>query len=313
MLITVFTPTYNRASLLPRLYDSLCKQTYKHFEWLIIDDGSTDDTSAVVSTIKTRIAKSTPPFELHYIKKENGGKHSAINLGVKIAQGEIFFIADSDDALPADALQAVNDVWKDIEDDNSFGGICGLDGKIGQAGVVGTGFPTAMFSDFIILNGREVGYIDGTNMQVRFGMGIQGDMKEVFRTSVLQEFPFPEVKGELFCPEVLVWNRIGTKYQLRYINKIIYLAEYQAGGITSGITRARMKSPIATMMTYQEMTEYDIPLKWRLKSAINYWRFRFCCRSNMNTTEQLPQVKWYWNICLPIGWMMHLKDLVTCK
>ena len=130
-------------------------------------------------------------------------------------------------------------------------------------------------------------------------------MKEVFRTSVLREFPFPEITGERFCPEVLVWNRIASKYKLRHINQIIYLVEYQQDGITAAITRSRMNSPIASTMTYAEMLDYDISLKWKIRSAINYWRFRYCIK---NKALKAPDVKWYWKAFQLIGLIMHLKD-----
>ena len=127
-------------------------------------------------------------------------------------------------------------------------------------------------------NHINIGYIDATTRDVRFKLKVDGDMKEVFRTSVLREFPFPEINGERFCPEVLVWNRIASKYKLRHINKIIYLVEYQQDGITSAITRSRVNSPIASTMTYAEMLDYDISLKWKIRSVINYWRFRYCIK-----------------------------------
>ena len=96
MLITVFTPTYNRAKLLPRLYKSLQEQTNKDFEWVIVDDGSTDNTKEVIDNI---ITQQENDFPIRYFYKENGGKHTAINQGAKEAKGELFFIADSDDVL----------------------------------------------------------------------------------------------------------------------------------------------------------------------------------------------------------------------
>lgn len=305
-MITVFTPAYNRANLLPRLYESLCKQTYKDFEWVIVDDGSVDETASLFSSnvndndnenFNSSIFPSFNSFKVRYFYQENGGKHRAINRGVKEARGELFFIADSDDTLPPDALEKVSGIYEGIKDYPIFAGVCGLDGTF-DGKVIGSGLP------------EEV--IDDNSTAVRFKLGVTGDMKEVFRTSVLKEFPFPEIEGERFCPEVLLWNRIATKYKLRYFNQIIYLAEYQDDGISAGIVKARMTSPIASMMTYQEMTQYiDVPLKEKVKAAINYWRFR-CCKQhqndNGNVNVNYPKLKWYWNWVMPIGWAMHLKD-----
>ena len=293
-MITVFTPTYNRAHLLPRLFESLCKQTFKDFEWVIVDDGSVDDTKEVVDKFLVHSFQflddsDKASFPIRYFYQENGGKHRAINRGVKEANGELFFIADSDDILPPNALETVAGIYKEIKDDSSFAGVCGLDGTF-EGNVIGSGLPQNV--------------IDDTSIAVRFKLGVTGDMKEVFRTDVLKEFPFPEIEGECFCPEVLVWNRIATKYKLRYFNQIIYLAEYQNDGITSGIVRARMKSPIASMMTYAEMAEYNnVPFIARVKSAINYWRFRFC-----SDNKKTPKLPWWYHWTMPLGFLFHLLD-----
>ena len=303
-MITVFTPTYNRGNLLNRLYQSLCKQNYKEFEWIIVDDGSLDDTSSIVNIIQDK--HPCGDFSILYYKKENGGKHTAVNTGVQKAHGDLFFIADSDDILPPNALQTVAVVWEQTKYDNSIGGICGFDGDINDGSLIGTGFPKEVhLLNIELSNHINIGYIDATTRDVRFKLKVDGDMKEVFRTSVLREFPFPEIKGERFCPEVLVWNRIASKYKLRHINKIIYLVEYQQDGITSAITRSRMNSPIASTMTYAEMLDYNISLRWKIRSAINYWRFKYCIS---NKALKAPDVKWYWRLFQIIGLLMHLKD-----
>lgn len=278
--ITIFTPTYNRADLLPRLFASLCTQTCKEFEWLIIDDGSTDNTNEVVKGFEA-------DFPIRYKKKPNGGKHTAINLGTKLAEGELFFIADSDDYLPCDAVENVLKAWRGVEQKVHFGGVCGLDGYEGGK-IVGSGLPQDI--------------MDATYTDIRSRYGVTGDMKEVYKTSVMREFPFPEIEGECFCPEALIWNRIAKKYPLRYFNKIIYMADYQEGGITAGITRARMKSPIATMMTYAEWFEMDIPFKQKLRNAINYWRFAFC------TSNRQARITSWGKLLAPVGYLMHLND-----
>lgn len=292
-LITVFTPTYNRARLLPRLFDSLCRQTFTDFEWLIVDDGSTDGTEELV---RSEFLPHATPFPVRYIRKENGGKHTAINVGTGMAKGELFFIADSDDMLPADSLLNVAGYWSSISKDDSFAGVCGLD-EYTDHRLIGPGLP----ADFI----------EATSIEVRFRMGIEGDMKEVFRTSVLREFPFPEISGERFCPEMLVWNRIAARYKLRYFNRAIYTVEYQPTGITSNIVRARMQSPVASMMTYQELTEYDVPMCVKVRSAINYWRFRLCYHKSRSAAKCIPHLAAAWNILAPVGWLMHLKDLLA--
>ncbi len=288
IFITVFTPAYNRAHLLPRAYESLKRQGYRDFEWIIVDDGSTDDTEAVVGEWL-----ENKDFPIRYIKKQNGGKHTAINRGVEEAKGELFFILDSDDMLTDDALQIVADEYETVRGDSSFGGVCGLDcyqdGKI-----VGGGLP------------QET--IDCNAVDIRYKYHVTGDMKEVFRTEVLREFPFPEIQGERFCPEQLVWFRIAQKYKLHYFNKPIYIAEYQGDGLTAGITRARMNSPVASMICYQEMTTYsNVPFVEKCKAAINYWRFR-CCRNN-SSDEYAPKIGIADCLFAPLGYIMHIRDI----
>lgn len=287
-MITIFTPTYNRAHLLPRLYTSLCEQTCGDFEWLIVDDGSMDNTEEVVASW---IDENKIP--IRYYHKNNGGKHRAINWGMKLAKGELFFIADSDDFLPKTSIATVIGVWNELtlgQSDNSlieFGGICGLDGDV-KGNVIGSGLP----ADFV----------DATYTDIRNRYKVLGDMKEIYLTKVLKEFPFPEIDGENFCPEALLWNRISQKYKLRYFNKIIYIVEYQENGVTAGIIRARMKCPIATMMTYSEWFECDISLRKKIRMAINYWRFAFCA------TERPVKITSWGNLFAPLGWLMHMND-----
>lgn len=285
MLITVFTPTYNRAHLLGRLYESLCAQQFTDFEWVIVDDGSTDGTASLVQGF---IAERR--IDIKYLSQANGGKHRAINHGVGQARGELFFIVDSDDSLPIDSLQSIASEWAAVSD-SAVGGVAGLDATpAGQT--IGCGLP----SDAIECN----------SIDIRLRHHVTGDMAEVFTTSVMREFPFPEIEGERFCPEALVWNRIARKYKLRYFNKVIYIAEYQPDGLTDNIVRVRMQSPVASTMCYAEMLGYGIPWGQKLKAAINYWRFRLCCKK----FSRVPQLPLAWNAAMPLGWLMHLRDVL---
>lgn len=285
--ITILTPTYNRASLLPRLFDSLLRQTNKDFEWIVVDDGSTDDTREVVANLKEKCGGA---FPMGYVYKANGGKHMAINIGAERARGELLFIADSDDLLIDDALETVANSWHDISDDKSFAGIAGLDITMDTREVIGSGLPQE--------------HIDCNAIDIRYRHHVTGDMKEVFRTEVLREFPFPEFAGERFCSEQLVWFRMARRYRLRYINKPIYIADYQPDGITAGITRARMCNPSASMLTYAELTECPVPFLVKVKAAINFWRFWHC----RTATSVVPRVALRWHWLRPLGWMMHVRD-----
>lgn len=262
---------------------------------MVVDDGSTDETKNISQSLYQR---EETFFPIRYFYQENGGKHRAINQGVKEANGELFFIADSDDMLPPDALETVARVYEGVRGESSFAGICGLDGTL-EGQVIGSGLPK--------------GQIDDTSIAIRFRYGVTGDMKEVFRTDVLKEFPFPEINGERFCPEMLVWNRIASKYKLRFINQVVYLAEYQDDGITSKIVKARMQSPVSSMMTYQELIMFHkVPLKAKIRAAINYWRFRFCYKASSSCRTggaSIPKLAWWWGLVAPLAYLLHLKDI----
>lgn len=288
MLFTVFTPTYNRSHLLPRLYESLCQQTFKDFEWLIVDDGSTDDTELII-----RGFQSEEKIIMRYFFQENGGKHRAINKGVKLATGELFFIADSDDIMLPHSLETVCKYYYDIKDNGQFVGICGLDQDF-DGKIIGTGFP--------------MNVIDCSSWDIRNVYNVRGDLKEIMKTEILKIFPFPEFEGEKFCPEDLVWNRIAQKYIYRHIDIPIYGVEYQYEGLTSNIIKIRMKSPQASVLYYKEL--FFLEKRWwgKIRSSINYWRFDFCVK-----TPYKKRMSFVAYIMWPIGLFLHLRDLIKTK
>lgn len=293
MLITVFTPTYNRAHLLSRLYDSLCKQTYIDFEWVIVDDGSSDKTDEVVlSFISDKL------FSINYIKQKNGGKHRAINRGVKEAKGELFLILDSDDSLPEHSLETIANYYNQIKNDKSFGGVAGY---------------MAHHDGTVIGQCETDGVIDATSSEYRFKYHATGDMCEVIRTKVLREFPFPEIVEEKFVPETLVLYQIARKYKLRWFKEVIYYRDYLEGGLTDKIVTIRMNSPYSTMLAYKTKLLSKIPLLQKIKSAINFYRFSFCVTHShyvkvKESGVKVPHINFIWFFCAPIGFILHLKD-----
>ena len=283
MTITIFTPTFNRAYRLPALYESLVQQTNKDFEWVIVDDGSTDRTEDIVKEwIQEEI------IHLRYLKQENGGKHSAINRGLEEAIGELFFIVDSDDILTPNAVEIIKNRYKTIKDDESFCGVCPLrvDKDMNK---IGGDFPFAT--------------LDCSCLDFRYKYHITGDMAEVVRTEIFRKFPFPKIDGERFCPEALVWNRMGLQYKFRYTNDKVYVCEYLSDGLTAKITRIRMQSPVASCICYSEQASMPVPFKIKLKSAINYWRFWFC-----PSKDKKPSISLIWWWVMLLGLLMHLYD-----
>ena len=249
-MITVLTPSYNRGNLLKNLYQSLRDQIFDDFEWIVVDDGSTDSTSEIIAHFK-----EDKKIVIKYIKQSNGGKHTAINAGVKISTGELVIIVDSDDTLPKDSLLIINNQYLKIREDATVGGVCGL---------------MAHHDNIVIGNCNLLPQGNISSIDMRFKYGFLGDVCEVFKTDVLREFPFPEIYNEKFCPEDLVWNRIARKYTLYFFNQVVYYRDYLDGGLTSKIVKIRMKSPIASTICYGEMLDLDIPIKSKIKAAINY-------------------------------------------
>ncbi len=285
MVVSIITPTYNRADHLRTLYRSLRAQTCDAFEWLIVDDGSEDNTAHFI-----REMQKDAIITIRSWRVPNGGKHRAVNLAVSQARGDLLFIVDSDDIIVPDAVEWIISEWNKVSD------------KIGTAGIVGL---KAHF------NGKTVGtpleaipdMVDTDLLSYRTVYGMTGDRAEVFRTDVLREFPFPEIEGEKFCPEALVWFRIARKYKMRYLKKIIYLCEYLPDGLTARIVAIRMKSPRATMMSYSELFAYPIPFVSKIKAAVNFYRFSFCGNGD---AYSLPT---WTRIVIPVAYLFHLNDL----
>ena len=217
-MITVLTPAYNRAYILNNLYKSLCLQSDRDFEWIIVDDGSSDNTETIV---KHWIRENTL-FPIRYFKQENGGKHRALNKGISVSLGEYIFIVDSDDYLPPDAVSFIKAHTNEIEAEK-FAGLAGLRGWIGKEGTIGD----------IPENDK---YIDAKNSE-RKKLGLQEDKAEVYKKSILQSHPFPEFEGEKFIWEGSVWDRLALEgYVIRWYNHVIYRCEYLEDGLTNNIS-----------------------------------------------------------------------------
>lgn len=285
-MITIFTPTYNRAYTLKRLFQSLVSQTNQDFEWLVIDDGSTDNTESLINSFML-----DDQIRIRYFKQVNGGKHRAINKGVKLAKGELFFIVDSDDYLDNNAVELISNCFLLIEDRDDIAAVTGLKAYFDGSRVGGdTLFNSGVFSLFYF----------------RYRLKIMGDLAEVFKTCVLKEFPFPEIENEKFCPEALVWYQIAKKYNYYFLNEKIYYCEYIADGLTANILRARVKSPISSFMCYNEVRKCDVPLLIKIKSTISSWRFGFHAKSNIRSL--FKEIGYVNSMYLPLGLVMYFID-----
>lgn len=224
MKLTIFTPTYNRAYIIEKLYRSLQRQTATDFEWLVVDDGSQDNTAELFEKWQSE----ENAFPIRYYYKENGGKHRAINYGIQYASGEYFFIVDSDDYLANNSVERINYWLSRISGEDKFVGICGC-----------CAYPSGEF----IGTTFEGEFLDCTVLE-RGKYGIEGDKAEVFNTKILRMYPFPEYPDEKFITECVVWDRLAEDgYKLRFFNEAVYLAEYRDDGLTHQGMNLLYKNP----------------------------------------------------------------------
>lgn len=222
--VTVFTPTFNRGYIIGRLYDSLKLQTSTEFEWVVVDDGSSDNTEEL---FKCWINENNF-FRINYVKVKNGGKHRAINRGVKLAKGKLFFIVDSDDYLTNNAIEKILNWESSLPDKSHFAGVAGAKGY-SKSKMIGSG------------HGAE--YVDCKNEE-REKYGLRSDKAEAYYTEILRRFPFPEFENENFVTESVVWNAISRAgYKLRWYDQIIYIGEYRDDGLTADNMGLFMRNP----------------------------------------------------------------------
>lgn len=256
--VTVFTPTYNRAYILENLYRSLQRQTCKDFEWLIIDDGSSDDTANVVE----KWISEDNAFPIRYYKKENGGKCRAINYGADLAEGLLFFNVDSDDYLTDDAVEKVIRWEATLPKDGKF---CGV---VGNLGTSPTDTPNkrldAEYRDANLLE-RYADYTDNV---------IDGERAPVFYTEIQKKYKYPEFEGEKFMTPAVTWNRMANDgYKVRLFDDIIWIYEYQQDGITAKGNLNFLKNPQGAGLWHREKAEF---IGYGFKKKLKMWYSYYC-------------------------------------
>lgn len=293
-LITVFTPAYNRGYIIGQLYESLCRQSFRDFEWLVVDDGSTDDTGTLLE--KFAAEKRIP---LRFFRQENGGKHRAINSGTKEARGELFFIVDSDDFLSDDALARVAFHYGNVKNDPTFCGVSGVCAHASTGEKIGGEEAWTLF--------------DATFAEARFGRRrVRGDLAEVYRTDVLRAFPFPEIPGEKFCPEMLVWYQISRKgYKLRFFYEKIYICEYRADGLSAKIKKLNFDNPCGAALAHLEKYRDALPLKQKIKGATQFWRYSFIARRSFFASAKA--IGFAGTLCASGGFFLALAERLKNK
>lgn len=250
MLITIFTPTYNRAYTIHHLYNSLLRQSNFDFEWLVIDDGSIDNTEELVNDW---IAK-THQFKIRYYKTANGGKPRAINKALELANTPYIFIMDSDDYFTDDALAFLSARIPELEESNELVGL----------GVMRGSDKRKPLGKPLFLNHN---FIDASNLE-RKKYGLDFDCNELYKVEVLKKYPFVVWEGENFSPEEIVLNEMALQgYKVRWYNKVGVISEYLDDGLTVNSFGLIQKNPMGYAMLFNHQLKYKKTFKEKFVAA----------------------------------------------
>jgi len=253
MKFTIFTPTFNRKELLEKLYKSLQKQTYKDFEWLIIDDGSDDGTKE-----KAEEFLSEKKLDIKYYFKENGGKQRAYNFATDKANGELFICLDSDDEYVENGLETILKYWKKYEKNSNIAGM-GYLSTYPNGEVIGSSFPEKEMSS--------------TQFDIYNKYGVKGDKGLMFRTEIIKKYKFPVFDDEKFITEAVVYNRICEKYKMVYVNEKIEIKEYQEDGLTAKYNNLLLRNPKGQALYHNEINTQNLSFKQKVLNNAVYTNF----------------------------------------
>lgn len=297
---TVLTPTYNRANTLHRVYESLLAQSFRDFEWLVVDDGSTDTTHPLITGWQ-----GSSPFPIRYVWQKNQHKKTAFNRGVREAQGELIVALDSDDEIPPDALAIFDAAWRSIPDAqrDQFVSVTGLCARP-DGSIVGDRFPADVF--------------DSTAVDMYFRHRVGGEKFASMRTDVLRRFPFPEAVAG-FVPESLVWWAVAREgYRSRCINQVVRIYHDSPDGLTQGRVTLSGNVQGLYLLAWDMLQHHMGMFRWRPRefvlTAARYTRFRLDLQqsglptavSDYRLTHPLARllVLAMW----PLGYLLHRRD-----
>lgn len=287
--LAIVTPTYNRANLLHIAYQSLEKQTSKDFVWYIVDDGSSDNTQQVVADI---IDKAS--FKVIYHKKKNGGKHSALNSAYSLLNEELTIILDSDDELTNNAVEIILNDYNSIKDDKT---ICGLGylklNKSNNNETVGKPYTQDSIID--------------TFTNQRINNNTWGDKCEVFKSEILKQYPFPEFEGENFVSESVVWCKMSLDYKMKFMNKGVYICDYQTGGLSDGVHKRLFNNPKGASACYLSMSSKQVKLKYRIKYTIAYTVYSLAAKIKLKQQFKQISSKFIYMITFMPSWFIYLR------
>lgn len=289
IILTIFTPAYNRAHTLPRTYESLCRQNCKDFIWLIVDDGSTDNTAELVRDWQNR----DNGFELRYIHKENGGMHTAHNVAYANIHTELNTCIDSDDMLADGAVEKILSKWAEVKD-KGYAGIVGLDANF-EGEIIGKDFPIAMTE---------------TTLSGYYATGGAGDKKLVYRTDVLNAYPeYPVFEDEKYVSLSYKYLLIDQDYKLAVLNDVLCNVEYQPDGSSNSMWSQYLKNPKGFAFWRTVRMKYSSSSKRTFIDCIHYVSSSLISK-NLHFIKESPR-KASTILAIPFG--VALAIIVICK
>ncbi len=272
--LTILTPVYNRADFLPRLFACLQKQTSKDFEWIIIDDGSTDNSLKVANSF------ADERFHIQVLSKPNGGKHTALNYSHAYIHGKFVLILDSDDILVPNAVKIIEEKWKKYQDNFNIGMLIFLKGKDENT-------PFCIVKKY----NQPVDFVSCPRTYI-----LGRDCCEVIRSSLFKQFPFPEFPGEKFIGESALWYRASKIHSCVYINQVVYLCEYLPGGLTLRGRAMRLENPLGGMYVANLKLINKNTLKERLKYGVLYTCYGKFANRTWHEMKKECSYKWIFYI-----------------
>ena len=281
--LTIFTPTYNRAYTLSKCYESLKSQTNKNFKWLIIDDGSSDNTKNLVeSWIKEGL------IDIKYIYQENMGMHGAHNTAYENIDTELNVCIDSDDYMPIDSVDNIIKFWNQNKSEE-LAGIAGLDSDK-NGNIIGSEFPK---------NIKKSTLFDLYNKY-----GVSGDKKLVYRTDLIKKFPYPIFDGENYVGLDYKYTKIDETHTLALLNKTLCIVEYLEDGSSKNMIKQYRKNPKGFAFYRKEsMKNPNASLKFKFKENIHYVSSSFISK-NKNFIKESPK-KLLTVLAIPFGYLLY--------
>lgn len=283
-LLTIFTPTYNRANTLPRLYDSLTKQTVKEFVWLIVDDGSVDNTREMVE--KWQKEKN---IDIQYIHQPNGGKMRAHNTGVKNCETNLFVCVDSDDYLVENGVELILNKANELLLDNSLSGIVAYKG-VTENKVIGNEFPNGVVT---------------STLGDLYRKGFKGDTTLIFKTEILKAYLFPEIENEKFITEDYVYCQIDEKYKMKLLPEILIICEYLDDGYTKNALKLILNNPKGSLIYFNLKIKLSKGLRERISYVVRYTSFGKLAKSK--NLYRNCNCKFLYVVCYPLSFVYYMK------